>query len=211
MCSWSDYLFEPANISVGLLFADLGMNTPAPLLCRQEYINNPFSSNVAIKIMHVLCLNIRKKIRNTSSNVVAVYKTSRESLKCGVVWFGARFMSWIYHESYYNLSLPGGGGRGGGGRISYFTNSGPYQILQVTHNPECLTQHVVVFVPNYPFASLSFWKETFFFQKTGFDISCKLFPIEAICIRCQIMLSAELAQILLKGNNGSKVRSFFQL
>ena len=27
-----------------------------------------------------------------------------------------------------------------------------------------------------------------FFQKTGFDISCKLSPMETICMKCQILI-----------------------
>ena len=51
---------------------------------------------------------------------------------------------------------------------------------------------------------------SYFPQKTGFDISCKLSPMETICIKCQIMFSgknkknviilssAELAQRVVK-------------
>ena len=32
----------------------------------------------------------------------------------------------------------------------------------------------------------------FFFQKTGFDISCKLSPVETICMKCQILFSRKI-------------------
>ena len=53
---------------------------------------------------------------------------------------------------------------------------------------------------------------SYFSQKTGFDISCKLSPLETICMKCQILfsrknkktiinlLSAELAQRVVKVN-----------
>ena len=31
-----------------------------------------------------------------------------------------------------------------------------------------------------------------FFQKTGFDISCKLSPLETICMKCQILFSGNI-------------------
>ena len=34
-------------------------------------------------------------------------------------------------------------------------------------------------------------KLIFFFQKTEFDISCKLSPVETICMKRQIMFSGE--------------------
>ena len=51
---------------------------------------------------------------------------------------------------------------------------------------------------------------SYFFQKTEFDISCKLSPLETICMKCQILFSgknkkniinlssAELAQGVVK-------------
>ena len=30
-----------------------------------------------------------------------------------------------------------------------------------------------------------------FFQKTGFDISCKVSPLETICMKCQNLFSGE--------------------
>ena len=48
---------------------------------------------------------------------------------------------------------------------------------------------------------------SYFYQKTGFDISCKLSPLETICMKCQILFawkniinlsSAELAQRVVK-------------
>ena len=57
----------------------------------------------------------------------------------------------------------------------------------------------------------------FFFQKTGFDISCKLSPLETICMECQILfpeknkkniinfLSANFAQRAVK----FKLKRFF--
>ena len=53
---------------------------------------------------------------------------------------------------------------------------------------------------------------SFFPQKTGFDISCKLSPLETICMECQILFpwknkknvnnlsSAELAKCVVKVN-----------
>ena len=52
-------------------------------------------------------------------------------------------------------------------------------------------------------------KTLFFFQKTGFGISCKLSPEEKICMQCQSLfsgknivtfLSAELSQWVVKVN-----------
>ena len=53
---------------------------------------------------------------------------------------------------------------------------------------------------------------SYFSHKTGFDISCKLSPLETICMKCQILFSgkikkpktdlssAELAQGMVKVN-----------
>ena len=53
-----------------------------------------------------------------------------------------------------------------------------------------------------------------FSKKTGFDISCKLSPVETICTKCQILFSrenkknplssAELAQRVVKVNSETK-------
>ena len=32
---------------------------------------------------------------------------------------------------------------------------------------------------------------TYFFQKTGFDISCKLLPLETVCMKCQVLFSGK--------------------
>ena len=49
-----------------------------------------------------------------------------------------------------------------------------------------------------------------FSQKTGFDISCKLSPVETICMKCQILFSGHISwvptvcmkcQILFSGKN----------
>ena len=37
----------------------------------------------------------------------------------------------------------------------------------------------------------NWWFFFFFSQKTGFDISCKLSPIETICMKCQILFSGK--------------------
>ena len=33
---------------------------------------------------------------------------------------------------------------------------------------------------------------SYFFQKMGFDISCKLSPLETICMKCQILFSGKI-------------------
>ena len=54
---------------------------------------------------------------------------------------------------------------------------------------------------------------SYFSQKTDFDISCKLSPVETICMKCQILFSgktiinlssAELAQGVVKVKETSK-------
>ena len=46
-----------------------------------------------------------------------------------------------------------------------------------------------------------------FSQKTDFNISCKLSPLETICTRCQNLFSRE-KYILLTGNNKKKNQVF---
>ena len=43
-----------------------------------------------------------------------------------------------------------------------------------------------------------FWEKlvkSFFFLKTGFDISCKYLPMETICMKCQILFSGKNKKI----------------
>ena len=37
----------------------------------------------------------------------------------------------------------------------------------------------------------NWWYFSYFSQKTGFDISCKLSPLETICMKCQILFSGK--------------------
>ena len=36
---------------------------------------------------------------------------------------------------------------------------------------------------------MPYWWYMYFFQKTGFDISYKLIPVETSCLKCQILFS----------------------
>ena len=38
---------------------------------------------------------------------------------------------------------------------------------------------------------------TYFFQEIGFDISCKLSPLETICMKCQSLFSGEKKKNIL--------------
>ena len=42
------------------------------------------------------------------------------------------------------------------------------------------------------FAITNWWYFSYFFQKTGFDILCKLSPLETICMKCQNLFSGKM-------------------
>ena len=45
---------------------------------------------------------------------------------------------------------------------------------------------------------LNWWHFSYFSKKTGFDISCKLSPVETICMKCQNLFSGKTKQNILK-------------
>ena len=61
---------------------------------------------------------------------------------------------------------------------------------------------------------------SYFLQKKGFDISCKLSPVETICMKCQILfsgknkktvtnlLSAEIAQRVVKQYENTPIQIY---
>ena len=52
---------------------------------------------------------------------------------------------------------------------------------------------------------------SYFSQETRFDISCKLSPVETICMKCQILYSCMQCQILFSGKKVRKISSICHL
>ena len=68
-----------------------------------------------------------------------------------------------------------------------------FQVSTAKNEINLFNNHILIEAPVTfaPAGAMTPSAEFLFFQKTDFDISCKLFPVETICMKCQILFSGK--------------------
>ena len=66
-----------------------------------------------------------------------------------------------------------------------------HQLSSADYFPACLAVILPLPLSGHFQQTTNWWYFSYFSQKTGFDISCKLSPQETVCMKCQILFSGK--------------------